>query len=159
MSIKWDDSSKDSIIREAKIIHDGKKVLNLEFYKIHKSYVAEWTSGISQHELFTTLKKLNYPSNTSAVIESKKKYPSTTYGLNNVDLEEVFNLKDRVCFLSLKTKDYTITLHNYHGKTKHLEFEWWRKNPDTLIYLLNNTSEKLGDKVKTDLEKVLQNYK
>lgn len=135
----------------------------LEFYLFKDNYVVDWSSNISQAKFITVLKGLNYTIDTPIINQSKKKYPQKIkiFGIKN----EVHYLaveggdRDKIHYLSIEGKGYAIVYIKDKRKKKRLEFASEKKNIDTLVYLLNNTSrKKLGDKIKPDLEKVLEGY-
>lgn len=155
--IEQTEINEGDTIRSVRIYEKNNPLLEFELFK--EFYVADWFSGISQSKFFAILKRLNYPMNALTVVQSKKKYPEKTI---DVKLKEVLNLKEKIYFFDVytPTEKYAIAWHNYKGRIKRLEFASYKKNLDILVDLLNNTSKKnLGDKIKLNLEKVLEDYK
>ena len=146
--------NRGGVLRSARI-YENNPVLEFELSKDY--YVVDWFTSISQSKFFAILKELNYDTDTLIIIQSKKKYPKKTF---DVKLEEVLGIKDEVYYLSVEGEKYGIMWSKYKGKDKRLEFVSEKKNIAMLIYLLNNTSrkKKLGDKIKPDLERVLEDY-
>lgn len=143
-------NKEDVLVR----IYENDPALEFELHK--DNYVVDWFSSISQSKFFAILEGLNYTTDTLTIIQSKKKYPKKTF---DVKLEEVLGIKDEIYYLSVEAEGYDIMWSKYKGKDKRLEFASKKKNIAMLIHLLNNTSrKKLGDKIKPDLERVLECY-
>ncbi len=153
MKIEWQDIYKDDLQRSASLILNGEPVLEFELHKDH--YVVDWNSKVTQYEFLNILDKLGCPLSAPTIIQSQTKYPKKT----NTTLAESISLKDEILFLAFDTEEYGMTWYKQKGGSEKIEFSSKRKNLDMLVNLLNSTFEKFGDKAKTDLDKILHNYK
>jgi hypothetical protein len=154
MKIEWSEINQQDLIKAVSLMDDNDNpVVEFELYKGY--YVADWDTNIKQDEFFRILNKLNCPTDINAVIQSNINYQQKS----EIKLKDAFLLNDEISFLSFDSDDYGMTWYIRKDGSKVIEFSSRTKNLSTLTSLLNLTSHGIGDKIKNELDKILNEYK